>query len=75
MSTLKKILYGKYFNFDSYIKALLNVYLLFRGGRCPTLRNRGLHDVGHVGAATGRGAKPRQASWGEPVSTLRAAEH
>ena len=25
------------------------------------LRNRGLHDVGHVGAATGRGAKPRQA--------------
>ena len=27
----------------------------------PTLRNRGLHDVGHVGAATGRGAKPRQA--------------
>ena len=35
--------------------------MLFLRGRCPTLRNRGLHDVGHVGAATGRGAKPRQA--------------
>ena len=50
--------------------------LLFRRGRYPTLQNRGLHDVGHVGAATGRGAKPRQAFLGEsPVSTLRAAEH
>ena len=29
--------------------------------RCPPLRRRGQHDVGHVGAATGRGAKPRQA--------------
>ena len=28
---------------------------------CPPLRRRGLHDVGHVGAATGRGVKPRQA--------------
>ena len=35
--------------------------LLFRRGHYPKLRNRGLHDVGHVGAATGRGAKPRQA--------------
>ena len=29
--------------------------------RCPPLRRRGLHDGGHVGAATGRGAKRRQA--------------
>ena len=49
--------------------------MLFLRGRCPTLRNRGLHDVGHVGAATGRGAKPRQAFQESPVSTLRAAEH
>ena len=39
------------------------------------LRNRGLHNVGHVGAATGRGAKPRQAFQGALVSTLWAAEH
>ena len=38
--------------------------MLFLRGRCPTLRNRGLHDVGHVGAATGLGAKPRQAFQG-----------
>ena len=38
--------------------------MLFLRGRCPTLQNRGLHDVGHVGAATGRGAKPRQAFQG-----------
>ena len=40
--------------------ALLNFNVVFRK-LCSTLRNRGLHDVGHVGAATGRGAKPRQA--------------
>ena len=45
--------------------------------RCPPLRRWGLHDVGHVGAATGRGVKPRQAipggtSWATPsaIATL-----
>ena len=47
--------------------------MLFLRGLCPTIRNRGLHDVGHVGAATGRGAKPRQAFQGalpEPAVTF-----
>lgn len=51
--------------------------MLFLKGRCPTLRNERLHDVGHVGAATGRGAKPRQAFLGElpepAVTFLRQA--
>ena len=61
------------------IKALLNFIVVFSRTLPQRLRNRGLHDVGHVGAATGRGAKPRQAFQGalaEPtVACLTVMRH
>ena len=57
-----------------YRITLLN-FIVVLNRTLPYAPKRGLHDVGHVGAATGRGAKPRQAFLESPVSTLLAAEH